>query len=38
MELKDTVHNPHDGFFKEIMGNKDVAVDFFKNYYRQSFP
>ena len=26
------VHNPHDAFFKEVMGNKEAAGDFFMNY------
>ncbi|MFH0926046.1 MAG: Rpn family recombination-promoting nuclease/putative transposase [bacterium] len=32
MEINDKAHNPHDAFFKEIMGKKETASDFFRNY------
>ncbi|MFH0926746.1 MAG: Rpn family recombination-promoting nuclease/putative transposase [bacterium] len=32
MEINDKAHNPHDAFFKEVMGRKETASDFFRNY------
>ena len=30
--MKNKIYNPHDRFFKNVLGQKEAAVDFFMNY------